>query len=153
MKRLFFDMDGVLADFESGLKRVDEAIIKEYEGHYDEIPGLFSLMSPVEGAVKAVKILHKHYNVFILSTAPWRNPSAWSDKRIWVAKHFHGIFYKRIIITHRKDLVMGDYLIDDRSRNGTSEFCGEWIQFGSEDFPNWDSVIEYLSKKDAWSVE
>ena len=31
MKRLFFDMDGVLADFESGLKRIDEATLKEYE--------------------------------------------------------------------------------------------------------------------------
>ena len=39
---------------------------------------------------------------------------------------------KKIILTHRKDLVSGDYLIDDRSKNGASEFCDEWIQFGSE---------------------
>lgn len=150
MKRLFFDMDGVLADFDSGLAKVDENIKKEYEGHYDRIPGLFSLMSPTEGAVKAVKILAKHYDVFILSTAPWRNPSAWSDKRLWVSKYFHGIFYKKIIITHRKDLVMGDYLIDDRDRNGASEFSGKWIQFGSDEFPDWNSVISYLSKTDKW---
>jgi 5'(3')-deoxyribonucleotidase len=55
-----------------------------------------------------------------------------------------------MIITHRKDLVEGDYQIDDRGRNGTSEFKGEWIQFGSEDFPDWDSVISYLSRKDKW---
>ena len=29
-------------------------------------------MSPIDGAVKAVKVLHKHYDVFILSTAPWK---------------------------------------------------------------------------------
>lgn len=29
----------------------------------------------------------------------------------------------------------------------TSEFGGEWIQFGSECFPDWDAVIAYLSKK------
>lgn len=149
-KRLFFDLDGVLADFESGLKKIDEETLKEYEDHLDQIPGLFSQLSPIEGAVKAVKTLSNHYDVFILSTAPWRNPSAWSDKRTWVTKFFHGTFYKKIILTHRKDLVMGDYLIDDRSRNGASEFSGEWIQFSSEEFPDWDSVITYLSKKDNW---
>ena len=46
MKKLFFDMDGVLADFESGLAKVEDSVKKEYEGHYDQIPGLFSLMSP-----------------------------------------------------------------------------------------------------------
>lgn len=150
MKRLFFDMDGVLADFESGLKRVDEKTLKEYGEHYDQIPGLFSLMSPIEGAVKAVNTLSQHYDVYILSTAPWKNPSAWSDKRTWVTKYFHGIFYKRIILTHRKDFVIGDYLIDDRSRNGASEFCGDWIQFGSDEFLDWESVVSYLSHKDEW---
>ena len=150
MKRLFFDMDGVLADFESGLKRVDEKTLKEYGEHYDQIPGLFSLMSPIEGAVKEVKTLSQHYDVYILSTAPWKNPSAWSDKRTWVTKYFHGIFYKRIILTHRKDFVIGDYLIDDRSRNGASEFCGDWIQFGSDEFLDWESVVSYLSHKDEW---
>lgn len=150
MKRLFFDMDGVLVDFESGLKRIGEETLKEYGEHYDQIPGLFSLMSPIEGAVKAVKTLSEHYDVYILSTAPWKNPSAWSDKRTWVTKYFHGIFYKRIILTHRKDFVIGDYLIDDRARNGASEFCGEWIQFGSDKFPDWESVVSYLSQKDEW---
>ena len=31
---------------------------------------------------------------------------------------------------------MGDILIDDRGMNGTSEFEGKWVQFGSERFPN-----------------
>ena len=80
-KTLFFDMDGVLVDFKSGEERVGDALLKEYGDHSEEIPGIFSLMSPIEGAVKAVKTLAKHYDVFILSTAPWKNPSAWIDKR------------------------------------------------------------------------
>lgn len=150
MKSLFFDMDGVLVDFDSGLEKVDEATLKEYKDHFEEIPGIFSLMLPIEGAVKAAKILSKHYDVFILSTAPWKNPSAWSDKRTWITKYFHGIFYKKIILTHRKDLIMGDYLIDDRPNNGASEFSGEWIKYGSEKFPDWESIITYLSNKDGW---
>ena len=52
--------------------------------------------------------------------------------------------HKRMVITHRKDLCQGDYLIDDRGKNGTSEFAGEWIEFGSEKFPDWNSVLAYF---------
>ena len=44
--------------------------------------------------------------------------------------------------------MIGDYLIDDRRFNGASEFTGEWIHFGSEKFPNWNSVLKYL--KNDW---
>ena len=46
-KRLYFDMDGVLVDFESGLTQQSEQVLKEHEGHYDEIPGLFGVMQPM----------------------------------------------------------------------------------------------------------
>ncbi len=147
MKRLFFDMDNVLVDFESGLAHLDDATKKEYEGRLDEVPNLFSMMEPVPGAIEAVHHLAKYYEVFILSTAPWNNPSAWSDKLMWVKRYFGDIFYKRIILTHRKDLCIGDYLVDDRAKNGASEFQGEWIHFGSERFPDWEALVEYLDKK------
>ena len=152
-KRLFFDMDNVLVDFESGLQQIEESVKAQYvdengKPHYDDIPGIFSKMRPVEGAEEAVKELAKVYDVFILSTAPWNNSSAWSDKVEWVKKYFGdddmNPLYKRMIITHRKDLVEGDYLIDDRGKNGTSEFKGEWIQFGSDRFPDWNTVKNYL---------
>ncbi len=66
----------------------------------------------------------------------------------WVTKYLDDVFHKRMVITHRKDLCQGDYLIDDRGKNGTSEFGGEWIHFGSERFPNWESVLDYLLPPD-----
>jgi len=143
-KRVFVDMDNVLVDFESGLAQVSEEVKQEYEGRLDEIPGLFSLMKPMLGAIDAMHELQKRYDLFILSTAPWKNPSAWSDKVTWVTKYLDDVFHKRMVITHRKDLCQGDYLIDDRGKNGTSEFAGEWIEFGSEKFPDWNSVLKYL---------
>jgi len=147
-KRVFVDMDNVLVDFESGLALVSDSVKKEYEGRLDEIPGLFGLMKPMPGAIDAMHELQKHFDLFILSTAPWKNPSAWSDKVSWVTKYLDDVFHKRMVITHRKDLCQGDYLIDDRGKNGTSEFAGEWIEFGSEKFPNWNSVLEYLNAKE-----
>ena len=46
---------------------------------------------------------------------------------------------------HCKNLCKGDYLIDNRPKNGAAEFEGEWIEFGSAKFPDWDSVLEYLN--------
>ena len=147
-KRVYVDMDGVLVDFESGIAQVSEDVKQEYEGHLDEIPGLFGLMKPMSGALDAMHELQKHFDLFILSTAPWKNPSAWSDKVSWVTKYLDDVFHKRIVITHRKDLCQGDYLIDDRGKNGTSDFTGEWIEFGSEKFPDWNSVLDYLNAKE-----
>lgn len=143
-KRLYFDMDGVLVDFESGLAQQDEQTLKEYEGRYDEIPGLFGLMQPMPGAIEAVHKLNEHYDCYILSTAPWNNPSAWSDKVTWITKHLDDVFHKKMVITHCKNLCKGDILIDDRGKNGTSLFEGEWIEFGSERYPDWNAVLYYL---------
>ena len=143
-KRLYFDMDGVIVDFASALELQSEGTLKEYEGRLDEIPGLFSQMKPMPGALEAVRRLNEKYDCYILSTAPWNNPSAWSDKVAWITEHLDDVFHKKMIITHCKHLCKGNYLIDDRDKHGASEFEGEWIHFGSERFPNWETVLEYL---------
>ena len=138
-------MDNVLVDFQSGLDQVSEETKAKYpKEKWDEIPGLFGMMKPMPGAIDAVHELRKYYDLYILSTAPWKNPSAWSDKVEWVTKYLDDVFHKKMVITHCKNLCQGDYLIDDRGKNGTSEFSGEWIHFGSEVFPNWKEVLDYL---------
>lgn len=66
-------------------------------------------------------------------------------KRLWIAKHFNEkLVRKRLILSHHKQLLKGDFLTDDRRFNGASEFQGKWIYFGSELFPDWKSVLSYL---------
>jgi 5'(3')-deoxyribonucleotidase len=40
--------------------------------------------------------------------------------------------YKRLIISHHKNLNQGDFLVDDRPKNGAIDFTGEWIHFDAE---------------------
>lgn len=145
-KILYFDMDNVLVNFQSGIDRLETIDLINYEGKLDEVPGIFGLMDPIEGAIEAYHKLTQHYDCYILSTAPWENDSAWSDKIKWVKKHLGKVAHKRLILTHNKNLNKGDYLIDDRIKNGAGEFEGEHIHFLTEQFPNWDSVLNYLIK-------
>jgi hypothetical protein len=46
--------------------------------------------------------------------------------------------------SEHKHLNTGDYLIDDRTKNGADRFGGELILFGSERFPDWPTVTSYL---------
>ena len=137
-------MDNVLVDFVSGINQLPQETKIKYEGDLDEVPGIFSLMAPMEGAIKSFKKLSSKYDTYILSTAPWENASAWSDKLEWVKKYLGEEAYKRLILSHNKNLNQGDYLIDDRTANGADKFQGELIKFGSERFPNWKIVCDYL---------
>ena len=148
MKKIFYiDLDNVLVAFESAFPHIPEEDKIKYKGRLDEVPGIFSLMGPVDGAVEAFSELAVEFDTYILSTSPWENPSAWSDKLIWVKKHLGSHAYKRLILSHHKELNIGDYLIDDRLKNGADKFQGELIHFGSDKFPNWDSVVVYLSER------
>lgn len=143
-KVLYVDMDNVLVDFQSGLDQIDKKIKATYKGHEDDIPGLFALMKPMPGSIKAFNLLAEKFDTFILTTAPWANPTALNDKRDWVMKYLPENGYKRLIITHHKNLNKGDYIIDDRLARGVNKFEGEHIHFGQKKFPDWDTVISYL---------
>lgn len=141
-------MDNVLVDFPSGIAKISDNLKKEYEDRLDEVPGIFDLMDPIPGALDAYKELSKLFDTYILSTSPWNNSSAWQHKVEWVHRYLHDEAYKRLILSHHKNLLRGDYLIDDREKNGAKEFEGELILFGSEQFPDWSRVLTYLKGKE-----
>jgi len=136
-KIVYFDLDGVLADYDNQPSYKDNPEIS--------MKGFFESLRPIDGGIEAFKQLYEMYDCYFLTTAPWSNTHALSEKRLWVENHLGDLAFKRLITTHRKDLLKGDYLIDDRTANGAGEFEGFHIHFGSERFPNWEKVLEYLT--------
>ncbi|NBX71155.1 MAG: hypothetical protein EBQ98_04530, partial [Actinobacteria bacterium] len=88
-KILYIDMDNVLVDFKSGIDRLTAVEFEICGGKdFDEVPGIFARMDPMPGAIESLHALHacEKYDIYLLSTAPWNNPSAWHDKIVWVQK-------------------------------------------------------------------
>ena len=141
-------MDNVLVDFQSAFPKLPKKVLDEYENDKDDIPGIFALMEPMPGAIESFIELTKHFETYVLSTAPWNNPSAWSDKLLWTKNNLGEHAIKRLILTHHKNLNTGDYLIDDRTKRGADSFAGEHIHFGTEKFPDWPAVMKYLRSKE-----
>ena len=146
-KKIYIDMDGVLCDFIGAFNLQTAEIRKKYNDNKDDVPGMFRNMVPLKDAIQSFHKLSEEFDVFILSSAPWNNPSAWSDKLLWVKEHLGNVASKRLILSHRKDLNKGDFLIDDRPNNGAENFEGEWLHFGPKGtFKNWNAIIAYFEK-------
>lgn len=135
-KILHIDMDGVVADY------LDPEHNKKFKDYKEE--GFFRGLPEISGMQEAITALERKYDIFFLTTAPWSSPRAWKEKREWVEDKFGDRFKKKIIMTHRKDMIYGDYLIDDRTANGAKDFKGEHIHFGTKKFPDWGTVLKYL---------
>lgn len=152
-------MDGVVADFDKTMlshypelkneaisyhlrEEIVENICKEESNFFQHLP-------PIEGAVESVKELFNlnKFDIYFLSTPMWSVPESFMDKRIWLENHYGDIINRRLILSHRKDLSHGDYLIDDRRMNGVEKFKGTHIHFGTDsNFLNWEQTLNYFKK-------
>ena len=142
---IYFDMDGVLVDFMSGVSEFPPAIKFHYRNRLDEIPNVFSKMKPNLDMVQLAKDMFndERYDVYILSSPSSDNPSSWTDKFNWVQEYLP-MFKKRLILSHNKNLNIGDYLIDDRTKNGAGKFKGKHIHFGTDEFPDVSTLRVYF---------
>tara|TARA_R110000824_G_scaffold2372_3_gene11137 strand:- start:593 stop:1111 length:519 start_codon:yes stop_codon:yes gene_type:complete len=135
---IYIDMDGVLANFgKAAEEHPDNGTI----GYEPDLILDFSKFEPMPGAINAVKELTEMgHDLFIATTPPWDHPDSWAQKRTWVLEHLPQ-FKKRMFLTHRKDLLKGEILIDDSSSRGQAEFEGTWFHFGKNGI-DWKYVVE-----------
>lgn len=140
MKRVFIDMDGVMADFEGFMAEfsVDAEYIKRQ-------PGCYRRLRPIPGAIEAIRqIIAMGYEVWVATKPPTAQPHAYAEKVAWILEHLPEL-ERRIIITHDKGLLGDecDFLCDDMpQRANCAVFPGTLIHFGKG--MGWPQVVDYL---------
>ena len=133
-------MDGVIANFAKAAK----------EGGWEHRPDKhvdYRNLEVMPGANEALMKLNEDFDIFIASTPPWARPDMWGAKREWLEQHFPWLT-RKLILTHRKDLLIGDILIDDSRWRGQPDFQGDWLWFGtSQRVLDWPSTLELIYKR------
>ena len=139
-KIIYIDMDGVIANFAKAAK----------EGGWEHRPDKhvdYRNLEVMPGAGEALRRLNHDFDIFIASTPPWDRPDMWGAKREWIAEHFPWL-KRKLILTHRKDLLIGDILIDDSRWRGQPDFQGDWLWFGTaQKVLDWPSTLELIYKR------
>jgi 5'-nucleotidase len=124
-RKLFFDMDGVLADF------INSPMIKNGKdrgyGEYPEMfeKGFFLNLPLIEGALVNVRRYAKEYDVYILSQPVQESSHSYTEKVTWIHRYFPELSDK-IILTQDKGLVAraGHILVDDNKE----KWEGPWTK-------------------------
>ena len=133
----------VHVDMDDCLCKYKEAYINAYISnpsieYPQSVPGFFLSLEPLPGAIEAVKWLEQHHEVYITTRPSYLNVHCYSEKREWVEKYFGLHTCKNLTFAPNKGLIIGDVLIDDFH---WERFTGRQILFGSNEFPNWEAVL------------
>lgn len=146
-KIVYIDMDGVMCDF-YGAK--NKALELNPEFKYPQSQYSFYLnLKPIYMAkfMWSWFLESDKYDPYILTAPSVKNPLSYTEKRLWVEKHLGLESVDRLIISPRKDLNVGDYLIDDNtSGRGQENFKGVLIHYGSDLFKSWLPIFKYFKE-------
>jgi len=135
-ERVYVDMDRVLCDYDKAYN----ALWKPNMQYPQSQHGFFTNLEPYEGAIDAMNKLSEKYDVWILTRPSMGNPMCYTEKRVWVEEHLGMEFVQKLILSPNKNLLIGDYLIDDYQW----DFQGKQFLFQSDEYPDWDSVLAEL---------
>lgn len=138
MNTLLVDQDGVLADFDGGIRNILEAkypwirripqsmrtTFHPHDNYPTEVrsiitdivnePGFFYNLNPIPGALEAFKLLSSLPINFFICTASVLTPTCVAEKNAWVERYLGHEATKRLMICPDKTVVQARYLIDDK---------------------------------------
>ncbi len=170
MQQVILDMDGVLADIYTQMINYHQNSTGEIVNYQDTIglsemeafpdgltyinePGFFRTLPVIEDSIDGVKYLNDHYKLYIVSSA-MQFPNSLREKYDWLEEHFPFLDWKQIVLCGSKELIKGDFMIDDHPKN-LDFFEGEKIIFTQphnqlienenyKRFDHWNQIREIL---------
>ncbi len=92
--------------------------------------------SPLPSVQKAVRMLIEHYQVYFVAEEEATTQS-------WLTEYIGVPAWRHLIVTHRRDLLYGDYLIAKDKKGDT---MATLLEYGSDTFKTWDAIIDYFTK-------
>ena len=130
---ILIDMDGTLVDYETGFGKVwcnKFPIHREKSWHIEacvdtpeavaeieaitHAKGFFLNLPPMAGAIKALAEMEAAGLALMVCSTPISSPYCAQEKIDWIAKHLGVHWIPRLVLTHTKNLIKGDILIDDK---------------------------------------
>lgn len=138
-------MDGVLCDYNKS-----RDLLKSPDNPFPQSQyGFFLNLEPIYNSVPYVMALDDYFDLRVATAPSVKNPLCYTEKRVWIEKYYGEInLQERLYIIPDKSALIGDFLVDDYdSGRGQDKFTGELIHFGSDQFPYWKNVYNYLLSK------
>lgn len=162
MKVILIDIDGTLNNFDeyfiSEFKRLHHELVNENTNpknhvdvlNIDRAKGLELLrsngftegMKPLKGSVEAVHaISERGHQIFFCTSLVTDFSNTLRDRVQWIGKWFGPEWKKRVIFTHDKTMIRGDFLIDDSpsKSKGLYEPTWKYIVFDSSHNENYEN--------------
>lgn len=177
--RLMLDMDGVLADWLTGVFERARLLDHHRDLYLNPLPTpsqitcweltdqltinqaklveqakvhpiLYSILRPMPGAVEAVAGLRDAgIQVGVLTSPDLDNPACASAKLEWLERHFDRALAESAVITKDKTQVMCDVLVDDKP-DITGRYVPTWTQVLFDQPYNRHCVLPRLNSWDDW---
>ncbi|HWB94197.1 MAG TPA: hypothetical protein VG605_20225 [Puia sp.] len=174
MQRIIIDMDEVIADpmgemirwyndqygAEPDKSKMVGSWVRGFPEEHQPLimdrlrsPGFFRHLPVMEDSVDVLRRLNERYEVYIVSAA-MEFPNSLKDKYDWLMEHFSFFTWKQIALTGSKDLVFGDFMIDDHVKN-LKNFRGKPYLFtsahnltvtGYDRIDNWQEAADIFLK-------
>ncbi len=141
-KILYIDMESALADIASGWARLPDEVVRDCRPYSSLVPGFFALVEPLPGAVEAFFELSRIFDAYVLISGPNDN-AALADEVLWMERFFGYGGYARLV-TKGQMFDRADYLIEGPRPPYYRQIQGKHVVFGSEEYPDWASVLRYL---------
>ncbi|WP_134704040.1 hypothetical protein [Ammoniphilus sp. YIM 78166] len=157
VKRIY-EKTGTLYDQEEWTKWDLSSILPPDIMHmiFEEInkePGFFRNLPAKEGAIAGIQELSCYYDIVFVTAS---EHYAYQDKYYWIRENLGFLTQPSLVLTHRKDLVLGDIFVDDGPHNIMKSpvetkiiFDHPWNRHISQfqRVNHWDQLVDMLLSK------